>query len=86
MDLAGVQRLTRSLPPVSDVLSIIHHSTHNHAAIVFSYDGPACAGYADRLVRFGIASDTALQPQSRHLKGLRALVHRDRACVSCVSA
>jgi hypothetical protein len=64
MDLAGVQRLTRSLPPASDVPSIIHNSTHNHAAIVFSYDGPACAGYAERLVCLGIASDTA--PQQRH--------------------
>ena len=65
MDLAGVQRLMRSLPPSSsDVPSIIHSSTHNHAAIVFSDDGRACAGYADRLVRLEIASDTV--PQQRH--------------------
>lgn len=82
MDLAGVQRLTCSLPVVSQLHSLTHNSTPNRAAIIFSSGG---------LVRLGPASDTA--PQQRHpyadrsrssldhvhLKGLMTRVHRDRA-------
>lgn len=66
MDLAGVQRLTCSLPAASRLPSITHNSTRNRAAIIFSYGGPACTGHADRLVRLGPASDTAPQPRHPH--------------------
>ena len=55
MDLAGVQRLTCSLPAVSRLHSLTYNSTPKRPAIVFSSGG---------LVRLGPASDTA--PQQRH--------------------
>jgi len=64
MDLTGVQRLVHSLQPASRLPAIIHNLKPNRAAIIFFYDGPASAGYADRWVRLGPASDTA--PQQRH--------------------
>ena len=55
MDLAGVQRLTRSLPAASRLPSNTHNSTRNRAAIIFSSGG---------LVRLGPASNRV--PQQRH--------------------
>jgi hypothetical protein len=66
MDLTGVQRLVRSLPPASRLPAIIHNLTPNSAPIIFSYDGPASAGYADGWVRLGPASDTAPQQRPPH--------------------
>ncbi len=57
MDLAGVQRLTCSLPAVSRLHSLTHKSTPNHAAIIFSSEG---------LVRLGPAADTARQRRLPH--------------------
>jgi len=57
MDLAGVQRLTCSLPAVSRLHSLTHNLTPNHAAIIFSPGG---------LVRLGPASDTAPQQRNPH--------------------
>lgn len=59
MDLAGAQRLTCFLPTTSRLPSNTHDSRRNGTAIIFSYDGPARAGYADRLVRLGPASGPA---------------------------
>jgi hypothetical protein len=53
MDLAGVQRLTYSLPAVSHLHT--HNSTPNRATVIFLSGG---------LVRLGSASDTA--PQQGH--------------------
>ena len=65
MDLTGVQRLTPFMPPASRFLSVAHNSTHNRAAIVYSYDGPARAGFVDRRIRLEPASpDTA--PEQWH--------------------
>ena len=55
MDLAGVQRLTCSLPAVSRLDSLTHKSTPNHAAIIFSSEG---------LVRLGPAADTGFLTQA----------------------
>ena len=57
MDLAGVQRLTCSLPAVSRLHSLTHNSIPNHAAIIFPSEG---------LVRLGPAEDTARQRQHSH--------------------
>lgn len=56
MDLAGAQRLTCFLPTTSRLPSHIHDSRRNGTAIIFSYDGLARVGQADRLVRLGPAS------------------------------
>ena len=52
MDLAGVQRVTCSLPAAFRLHSLTHNSRPNHVAIIFSSEG---------LVRLGPASDTARQ-------------------------
>jgi len=96
MGLAGVQRLTRFLPLAFHLSPIIYNSTRNHAASIFSYDGPVRAGYADRLLCLGQASDTA--PSSGIFtqtipalvpitlpERVRTRVYRDRFCVCCVS-
>jgi hypothetical protein len=57
MDLAGVQRLTCSLPAVSRLHSLTHNSTPNHAVIIVSSEG---------LVRLGPAADTARQRRHSH--------------------
>jgi hypothetical protein len=59
MDLAGAQQLTCFLPTTSRLPSHIHDSRRNGTAIIFSYDGLARVGQADRLVRLGPASDPA---------------------------
>jgi len=57
MDLAGIQRLTCSLPAVSRLHSLTHNSIPNHTAIIFSPEG---------LVRLGPAEDRARQRQHSH--------------------
>jgi hypothetical protein len=57
MDLAGIQRLTCSLPAASRFHSFTHNSIPNHTAIIFS---------PERLVRLGPAEDRARQRQHSH--------------------
>lgn len=59
MDLAGAQRLTRFLPTTSRLPSHSHDSRRNGTAIIFSYDGLARVGQADRLVCLGPDSGSA---------------------------
>ncbi len=59
MNLAGAQGLTCFLPTTSRLPSHTHDSRCNGTAIIFSYDGPARVGRADRLVRLGPASGPA---------------------------
>jgi hypothetical protein len=64
MDLAGGQRLTCFPQTISRVPSNTDNSRRNRSSIIFSYDGPARVGRADRLVHLGPASGPV--PQQRH--------------------
>jgi hypothetical protein len=64
MDLAGAQRLTCFPQTISRSPSHTDNSRRNRAPIIFSYDGPARAEHAARLVRLGPASCPL--PQQRH--------------------
>ena len=89
MDLAGIQRLTCSLPAVSR----LHLRTHNSTPTPCGHHLFVCwAGPSRTSVRFSVSATAPsrrpfpLQPRPRHLKWLRTRVHRDRACVCCVRA
>ena len=66
MDLAGAQRLTCFPQTISRSPSHTENSRRHRTTIIFSYDGPARAGYADRLVRLGPSSGPAFQQRLAH--------------------
>jgi hypothetical protein len=87
MDLAGVQRLTCSLPAVSLLHSLTHNSKPNHAAIIFSSKGLVRPGPAQvQRVSDGTLTQTVHEPAStKSPERAEACVHLDRAGV-CMSA
>lgn len=66
MDLAGAQRLTCFPQTIFRLPSNTDNSRRNRSTIIFSYDGPARAGHADRLVRLGPSSDPVPPPRHAH--------------------
>ena len=73
MALARVQQLTCS-PPLAPGLHARTHTrlnlSHDRAPLTASSARPACAGHADRLVRLGLASDSA--PDQQHPRADRS--------------
>ena len=81
MDLAGVQRLTCSLPAVSRLHPLTHNSTPNHAAIIFSSGGLVRLGPA-QVQRFsdGTLTQTVLAPASTTSPERSEATHPSRPC------
>jgi hypothetical protein len=71
MNLAGIQRLTCSLPEAPPLV-LTHNSTANRATSISSSGEPSCAGHTDRLVRLRSAPDFAHHQGHPHTDGSRS--------------